>query len=664
MSRSDAAGSPSIAVLSAAGTGLAFQICLLALVAALPGAGYLAFGVVVNAVAAVIVGLAFARGGGGVAAALTVWAVLQTAFFFPAPRNVVLAAAFGVVTAILLARGSRTSAATPGIVVGGALCLALVVFPRALLLIDADFPAGPVRDALRVATYAALVALVPAVAALRRVRPRLPSAGALMVAGLVAAAAVTPGTWRERPWVTSRPGTDAPQREIADRPSILVLVLDTVRADHLSLYGYPRATSPELAAFVERSGRARVYPLAFSPAPWTVPAHASLLTGLLPSSHGAHSGNVVDAGRTKSVPGIRAERTLAEALRAKGYATAGIFANVHLGTTRGLERGFDVWFQPRRSRPLFLLAEKSRERLAPWLLPDAAKPYPDADTVAGEVLRFVDAAGSAPWFVMANFMEAHQPYAARAPFAGRFAARSRNPPVLARADDPPARKELARDRYDEELASLDAAVGNLLAELERRDRLARAWIVITSDHGEAFGEHGTVNHGSSVYNEQVRIPLIVIPPEGVTLPARDDAVGLLDVATTLAAIGTDGDRLGAGADLRRPRGPDEEPARVEFFGNPRQTGRAVRERWGALWNTPARAVVRGDTKLVEHSARRELYDLSDDPRETRDLSGARADATAALAPLLPPLAATVVPPQHTLTPDERDALRALGYLDD
>ena len=71
-------------------------------------------------------------------------------------------------------------------------------------------------------------------------------------------------------------------------------------------------------------------------------------------------------------------------------ATAGIFANVHLGTTRGLERGFDVWFQPRRSRPLFLLAERARERLAPWLLPDAAKPYPDAHAVAGEVLRFVD----------------------------------------------------------------------------------------------------------------------------------------------------------------------------------------------------------------------------------------------------------------------------------
>jgi arylsulfatase A-like enzyme len=373
----------------------------------------------------------------------------------------------------------------------------------------------------------------------------------------------------------------------------------------------------------------------------------------------------VDAGRSKSVPGIRADRTLAEVLRSAGYATAGVFANVHLGTTRGLERGFDVYFQPPKSRPLFLLAEKMRARLVPWLLPEAAKPYPPATTIAEEVLRFVDAAATKPWFVMANFMEAHQPYAARAPHAGRFGGnRSWKPPVLARADDSVERKLLARDRYDEELASLDAQVARLLAELEGRDALARTWVVITSDHGEAFGERGTVNHGSSVYNEQVRIPLIVVPPEGVMLPDRAGAVGLLDVASTLAAVGADGDRLGTGNDLREPPRDGDEPARVEFFGNPSQAGTDVLNRWGLLWNTPARAVVWNDTKLVERGGRSELYDLGRDPGETDDLSQKLPASTGALEPLLPPLTESSAGARHTLTADEREALRALGYLGD
>jgi arylsulfatase A-like enzyme len=660
---------PVIALLSAAAVSFAFQVGLLALVDALPGAGYLAFGAVVTAAAALAVGAASSAVRAPATLALAAWAALEAAFFFLPPRHLALAAAFGVVTAILVApaRTDRTPAAL-GVVVGSALCLVLIIFPKVLILAAPGLPPGWKRDAARVATYALLLAIVPVAGVLRRTWRRTPSPAAILIAALVAAAAITPFTWEHRPWIMGPEGASrraAGAVREADHASILLVVLDTVRADHLSVYGYERDTSPELARFVARHERARVYPLAFSTAPWTVPAHASLLTGLLPSSHAAHDGNVVDARRTMILPGLRADRTLAETLKAGGWATAGIFANSRLAISRGLERGFDVWLQPRRPRPLFLLAETARARLLPFLLPEPAKPYPCASAIREEVLRFVDAAGETPWFVLANFMEAHQPYAARTPFGGRFGGdRGWNPPVVALAGDSPERKLRARDRYDEEIASLDAELGRLLAELERRGALDRSWIVITSDHGEAFGEHGTVNHGSSVYNEQVHVPLIVVPPSGVELPRRDGAVSLLDVAATLSALAGDEEKLGAGVDLRVPPRDDDGPARIEFFGNPGETGQAALRRWGPLFNTPSRAVVWRDTKLVEHSGRAELYDLASDPQESVDLRPQREREAAALALLLPPLAGPEAPSSHAPTEGERDALRALGYLDE
>jgi arylsulfatase A-like enzyme len=219
------------------------------------------------------------------------------------------------------------------------------------------------------------------------------------------------------------------------------------------------------------------------------------------------------------------------------------------------------------------------------------------------------------------------------------------------------------DRYDEEIASLDAELGRLFEGLAARGVIDRAWIVITSDHGEAFGEHGTVNHGSSVYNEQIRIPLIVVPPAGIEIPARPGAVSLLDVPATLAAVAGE-PPLGAGIDLREPPRAEDPPARAEFFGNPAQAEPGLLRRWGALWNTPARAAVWRDRKLVELSGRRELYDVTADPAESDDLSGRRAAEVERLAALLPPLSASPAPPGSSLAPEQREALRALGYLDE
>jgi hypothetical protein len=136
------------------------------------------------------------------------------------------------------------------------------------------------------------------------------------------------------------------------------------------------------------------------------------------------------------------------------------------------------------------------------------------------------------------------------------------------------------------------------------------------------------------------------------------------VPATLAAIAGEAAPLGVGIDLRQPPRTDDPPARAEFFGNPAQTGPALLRQWGPLWNTPARAVAWNGTKLVELSGRRELYDLAADPLESHDLSEQRAASAEALTPLLPPLSVSPPPPGRALTPEQRDALRALGYLED
>ena len=142
-------------------------------------------------------------------------------------------------------------------------------------------------------------------------------------------------------------------------------------------------------------------------------------------------------------------------------------------------------------------------------------------------------------------MDAHEPFAPAAGHAGLFSqGMEGDPPLNAHGQDP-KRLAHAASRYDEEIHALDAELGLLLEQLEARGILDRAWVFITADHGEAFGEHGINGHGSDIHNEQVKIPLLVIPPTGVALALRSEPVNLLDVTATVSEIATS-NSLGTG----------------------------------------------------------------------------------------------------------------------
>ena len=486
--------------------------------------------------------------------------------------------------------------------------------------------------------------------------------GCFLVAGVLLGPVVM--AWQQAGERPENRVAELPRRRVVEPlPSILVVVLDTVRADRLSLDGSPRPTSEGLEAFVRRQPRATVYPRAYAPSNWTVPSHASLLTGRLPSDHGAHFDPPSEDGATDlgALSGRFALRkqipTLAAGLRDRGYRTIGVTANPWLVWTTGLRRGFDVFYRPSIVVPGWGAAETLRRWLVSGVHPEANTAHPPARVVTRETLRWLDACGEAPCFVLANLLEAHALYAPEAPCRGRFRPWSWREPVV----QPELRlgeETLGRlsDRYDEELCNLDQVLVELLDQLEERGFFERGWLVITSDHGEAFGEHGVTEHSTSVYDEEVRVPLVVVPPPGVELPDPHKVVSLLDVAATLAAVAGI-DLEGPGRDLRQST-EAAGLAPIEFFGDPGKARFA-----GALAAEPARAVVVGNHKLIEHAGRLELYHLPNDPGERHDLAANHPEVVEALLPLLPPLTATDDPTEtEELTPEQQDALRALGYL--
>jgi len=452
--------------------------------------------------------------------------------------------------------------------------------------------------------------------------------------------------------------SSAPRASGEQRPDVFVLVLDTVRADHLSLYGYERDTMPELARMVQSRPNAAVFPRAFSNGAWTVPSHASLFTGRLPNEHGAHfalDGSVrLSFGIPDAVP------TLAERLKQGGYATLAGFANHWLRSMYGIGRGFDRYLRAPDSDELPFVGEALRHRYLPGVMWEATKGCAHASDVNATLLSMVEpwSAGPNPLFVVANYVDAHGPYAPPLPFHGRFAPweLSERSEHLALSQSSERRAQLMA-RYDEELAYLDHELGKLFRELERLGLASTSWIFVTADHGEAFGEHGVLEHGTTVFDEVVRVPLIVFPPAGVTLPVTQDPVSLIDVAATVAAIG--GVELGGpGRDLRALEGTGTRATAIEFYGDPVKAATL-----GALARRPARAVVLGHHKLIAYSDAFQLFDLDADPGENVDLARALPHLVEHLKTFLPVFGdPTFLEDGDAPTPEALDALRGLGYV--
>jgi len=490
-----------------------------------------------------------------------------------------------------------------------------------------------------------------------------PGAALLLLAGLGCAAS----PWLDAPDGRHRlppPGYAQSGARVAGdgRAHVFLLVLDTVRADHLSVYGYARETTPELDRLVQTRDNALVYRQAFANGTWTVPSHASLFTGRLPAEHGAHF--ALD-GSVRYGFGIADElTTLAESLQSSGYATLAGYANHWLRSVHGMGRGFDRYLRSMERDALPFVGEALRARYLPGLCWGATKGGARADEVNATLLSMIEhwSEGPNPLFVFANYGDAHGPYAPPAPFRGKFAPWDHEERAehlsLALSSE---RRAVLEARYDEELAYLDHELGRLFRELDRLGLLDTSWIFVTADHGEAFGEHGALEHGTTVYNEVTHVPLIVFPPEGQSLAADEGPVSLVDVAATIAAIGG-GTLGGPGRDLRAPA-PLEAPAAIEFYGDPVKAARM-----GELARRPARAVVLGRYKLIalpgplDSGEELFLYDLERDEGEQVNLARALPIVVEHLRAFLPEFGApTFSSDGEAPEPETLEDLRAMGY---
>ncbi len=292
----------------------------------------------------------------------------------------------------------------------------------------------------------------------------------------------------------------------ASSGNILFIVIDTLRADHLPLYGYEEGRTPNLDRFADDAIR---FDQAFTNSSWTRPSFASILTGRLPSSHGVMA-------KSDALPDTIT--TFAEALKEKDYVTGGFATNFNVAPYFNFHQGFDdyVFLEPEfvlgadDASAKLLLMQFVRQRIEKLrasrgeVLPGTA--YQDAGTVNEALTRWIDRQTKAPWFLFVGYMDPHDPYFAH-PYDGSGYARAAH-----QHPDPSEAPALA-ELYDGEITYWDAEFGTLLDGLRERGLYDELTIVITSDHGEEFDEHGGFWHGTTLYDEQVRVPLLVKLPE-------------------------------------------------------------------------------------------------------------------------------------------------------
>jgi arylsulfatase A-like enzyme len=423
--------------------------------------------------------------------------------------------------------------------------------------------------------------------------------------------------------------------------SVVLVVVDTWRADHLGFHGYPRATTPALEPWLER---AAVFERALATAGWTLPSFGSLFTGHIPSRHAA--GLLLEAGEKPQFAFLDgSERPLGERLSQAGFATAGVVNNPFLHPGFGLSRGFETWD--------YVFGNYSNTARA--------------SQIVHWGFRWLDARDERPFLLLLHLFDPHLSYdpppAVRGRFTGGYKGRFELP-FTGFGDAnagwmPPAPEDrrFVADAYDEELLFVDRELGRLLAGLQQRGLLEDTLVVLTSDHGEELFDHGGFEHGHTLFQELLHVPLIFWGP-GVAPGRIDEPVSLVDVLPTLLdALGLPADADLAGRSLWPLLTERARPPETSFFAE------------GTLHGIDRKALVRWPWKLVasEGEAPR-LYDLSRDPGEQRDLAAAEPDRVAQLLKELGDGVARAAAGRSTQVPARVDAeirkqLEALGYLD-
>jgi arylsulfatase A-like enzyme len=433
-------------------------------------------------------------------------------------------------------------------------------------------------------------------------------------------------------------------RAPAPRPNLLLVTLDTTRADHLGCYGYARNTSPHLDAL---AAEGVVHPPLLATSSWTLPTHASLFTGLYPSSHGARYDRDGPLSLSDGIEGPARFRnyrvhglapgppTLAALLRDAGYATAAVVAGPWMKRLFGLDRGFDAYDDSGVTDVKGVSAEA---------VTDAALRLLDGLARSG-FAQGTPAAGR-PFFLFLNYYDPHSPYRPPPGFAGAFFS-----PDSAEGDGD------AVDRYDAEILYTDFHLGRLFDALRERGLYDATWILVTADHGELFGEHDVRGHGKTLYEEVLRVPLIEKPAKGLELPPPGDGpLGQVDLMPrVLAALGL------------------PVPAAVQGSASP-AAGRGLL----AEVQPPEAFSVGGDFRMLRMgrykllwSSRGEhrLHDLEADPRELENLAAREPERLHEMLARLEQMVASLPRPAAAagapVAVDEqtRRALERLGYAE-
>jgi choline-sulfatase len=435
-------------------------------------------------------------------------------------------------------------------------------------------------------------------------------------------------------------------------PNVLLVSIDTLRADAVGAYGGPVAT-PTLDRLAHEG---TLFEQAIAPASQTTPSHATLFTGQEVLHHGA---------LRNGIPLAESAETLAEVFQRNRYATAAFASSFVLDPRFGWTQGFDHYDAefPRAGETL-------RSRGGQWRQYEFDGFDRRAVATNARALPWLESVDE-PFFLFVHYFDPHAPYAAQPALLAQLPNDFARTVASERIDGlrqtlPGLRLDslsLALRNYQAEVLAVDAALGRLLAALDARGLANRTLVVVTADHGEGLGQHGTLDHAPNIYEEQLRVPLLIRWPEHVPAGQRiAQPVGLVDLAPTIAAATslafdqrTDGRSLWtalASGSVAEPR---------PIFGRRRNYPRPYQGHHGTLF-----FVRDGNWKLIRGTeTEAELYDLATDPAERSNLSSARPDVGERLSSLLDEALARHPDRAVEIAPDGevRRGLEALGYIE-
>jgi len=471
-------------------------------------------------------------------------------------------------------------------------------------------------------------------------------------------------------------GERAP-RPAARRPNLILISIDTLRADRLGCYGGPHPTSPAIDAMAREGTR---FANAYSAAPWTLPSHMTMMTGLYPSAHGVNPDRrrfqgVQHSSESFQIRGSEKLATLAERLSRLGYRTSAITEGGWVAAKFGFDQGFDTYVAHDDDD----LDAGTQKLMLQWLANHAA-----GDPQPGRQAR--------PFFLFVHTYQVHQPYDQPPPYDSLFVPPGHRGYALPKVSLPiaildkfkdgsfpptAADVEAFRARYDGEVRHADAFVGRLLSTLRERGLDRDTIVLLTSDHGEDLFDHGGFDHGDTLYDEALRVPMILWGPgripEGKTAEA---AVGSIDILPTLVEL-AGGTPLGPNAPpiqgasliplLKDPSAPSaDRPLFAETFTT------VFHHTLDTDASIPLASIRDGATQLIVHRSNPEsleLFDLGTDPQELRNLAAANPEKIARLRPALIAwqkennrLRALYGGATEKLDPETEKRLKALGYL--